>query len=254
MIDIHTHILPGVDDGPQTMEESIALAKAAEEEGIHTIVATPHHRNGAFDNPGATVTSLVQYINESLKELHINVTVLPGQENRINGDLIEELENGTAISVNNSRYVLVEFSSVHIPNYTKQLFFDLQLHGYTPVIVHPERNQTFLERPDELYHLVKAGAITQITAHCLTGRIDKKTSQFARQLVEHNLTHVISSDAHNVEWRPFDLNEAYQILKNEFGSDVSHTFHTNAKCIVENKNVLIDPPQHIKKKKFLWLF
>ncbi|SDI94398.1 tyrosine-protein phosphatase [Alteribacillus bidgolensis] len=254
MIDIHTHILPGIDDGPKTMEDSIALAKQAEAEGIHTMVATPHHQNGAFTNNGEDIRALVHYFNQVLKDNNVDLTVLSGQEIRMYGELLDDLNQGTAISVNDSRYVLVELSSVQVPRYTSQLFYDMQINGYVPVIVHPERNQTFKEKPEELYQLVKNGALTQVTAHCFTNRMNKKTRQFAEQLVTHNMAHIISSDAHNTDKRTFDLAFAYHRIEKKLGFDYLYILKENAERIITNQNVIIDPPERIKKKKFLGMF
>ncbi|WP_240377994.1 tyrosine-protein phosphatase [Bacillus piscicola] len=253
MIDIHTHILPGIDDGPETEEEAVKLAEAAAANGIRTVIATPHHRNGAFTNPGGAVTALAHSFNKTLEQLGVPLHVLAGQEIRIHGEFLEELRTGDAIGLNESRYVFVEFSSVEVPAYARHLFYDVQMEGYVPIIVHPERNKTFVERPDELYRFVKNGALTQITSHCLTGRASKKTNQFAKRLLEHHLTHFIASDAHNTRARSFNLREAYAALTDEFGASYTNLFQTNATRLVENKPVVAEPPERIRKK-FLGLF
>src|SRR5690625_3127451 len=127
MIDIHCHILPGVDDGAQTEADSIEMAKVAVEEGIHTIVATPHHKNGSFENVQESILTYTKILNELFKEQEIPLTLLAGQETRINGDMIEDLANGELLPLNHSKYVFVEFSSSHVPRYAKQMLFDLQV-------------------------------------------------------------------------------------------------------------------------------
>ncbi|MFB5663410.1 tyrosine-protein phosphatase [Alteribacillus sp. HJP-4] len=254
MIDIHSHILPGLDDGPQTMEETIKLIKTAEQEGIHTIVAAAHHHNSDYVNPGPYIINCVHELHEILRDKGIGVTILAGQENRMNGELINELESGQAIAINGGRYVLIEFSPEEVPNYTKKLFYDMQLRGYIPVIVHPERNQYFQEHPMELYQFVKSGAVTQITAQSLTGRADKKSSSFAEQMLNHNLVHAVASDAHSVDARPFELGAAYEKVEEKLDQYRVQTLKLNAERIAANKNIIIDQPYPIKKRKFLGIF
>ncbi|MFB4163873.1 tyrosine-protein phosphatase [Alteribacillus sp. JSM 102045] len=254
MIDLHCHILPGIDDGPKTIEESMELARAAEADGIHTLIATPHHRNGAYDNPGDTIPHLVDYVNRVIKNSQIDVTVLPGQENRITGELLEELQQGTAIPLNHSRYVFVEFSSVQVPQYTSRLFFDMQVEGYVPIIVHPERNQTFLEHPNKLYELIKGGALTQVTAHCFTKKAPKKARQFAELLLDHQMLHLVATDAHDVKNRPFDLSKAYRFMESKQGEEEIFYLMDNAQRIAENEDIYPEPPERVKKKKFLGIF
>src|SRR5699024_206620 len=203
MIDIHTHILPGVDDGAQTEDDSIEMAKAAVEEGIHTIIATPHHKNGSYDNVRENILTYTKILNELFQSEGIPLTLLAGQETRINGDMVEDLENGDILPINDTKYVFVEFSSTQVPRYAKQLLFDIQVAGYTPIIVHPERNQELMERPNRLYEFVRKGALTQITAGSLVGKFGKNIQKFTHQLIEANLTHFIASDAHNTTTRSF---------------------------------------------------
>lgn len=254
MIDIHSHILPGIDDGAKTEVDSLAMAKAAVEQGIHTIVATPHHRNGKYDNEKDTIIQSVEVLNALLVEKDIPLHVLPGQETRINGDMLKELDDGVVLSINHSKYVFVEFASNHVPRYAKQMLFDIQVAGYTPIIVHPERNSELLEHPSMLYQFVQNGALTQITAASFVGKFGKNIQKFTNQIMEANLTHFIASDAHNTKSRGFCMDEAFHLLKKEFGADYFYMFLENSQLLVDNQNINRMEPTMIKKRKFLGLF
>ncbi|KHE70099.1 tyrosine-protein phosphatase, partial [Halobacillus sp. BBL2006] len=142
MIDLHSHILPGVDDGAQSLEDSIEMARAAVEDGITAIVATPHHKTTRFDNYKSDIISKVKDLNEALADRDIPLKVLPGQETRIYGEFVEGLQNGEMLTINeHTNYVLVEFPHERVPRFAKQLLYDLQMAGYRPIIVHPERNE-----------------------------------------------------------------------------------------------------------------
>lgn len=255
MIDIHSHILPGIDDGAKSEEDSLEMAKEAVKHGITSIIATPHHRNGKFDNECASIMSNVATLNELLVQEDIPLTVLPGQETRINGDMIEDLENAELLPLNETKYLFVEFPSGHVPRYSAQMLFDIQVAGYKPIIVHPERNRELIEHPSKLYEFVQKGALTQVTAASVVGKFGKNIQTFSHQLIEANLTHFIASDAHNTTTRGFCMDEAFNEIKIKYGSDYYFMFIENSQLVVDNQNVnFIEPSQVRKKKKFLGLF
>lgn len=255
MIDIHCHILPGVDDGAKHMEDSIAMAKAAVSQGIHTIIATPHHKNGRYNNPKQSVLADLTTLNERIQQENIPLTILPGQEIRIHGDLIEGIEQDEILTLNEtSRYIFIELPTNHVPHYTEQLLFDIQMKDLTPIIVHPERNTALLEKPARLYEFVRNGALTQITAASLVGKFGAKIKKFTHELVGANLTHFIASDAHNTKSRDFQLLEATHEVKHNYGQQTLYTLMENAQLLIDDQMIYVDEPQRIKRKKFLGLF
>ena len=255
MIDIHCHILPGVDDGASSLTESLAMARAAEKEGIQKIIATPHHQNGAFMNNGADIIGVVDYLNGKIQEEQIAVQILPGQETRIYGDMLADLKNGDVLPLNEtSGYVFVELPASHVPEYSTQLLFDMQIAGYKPIIVHPERNLELMDNPDKLYRIVKNGALTQITAASVIGKSGKKIEKFTRQLLEANLTHFIASDAHHSKKRSFHMRAAYQDIKKEHGNDLVYQLMENSEALVNGFAVQMDAPERVSTRKMWGLF
>jgi protein-tyrosine phosphatase len=254
MIDIHCHILPGVDDGAQSLSDSITMAERAAELGIHTIVATPHHKNGRYENTQQSIIDRVKELNEAIRTEKIDIEIIPGQEVRIHGEMLQGYEVGEILTVNHSPYVLVEFPSNHVPRYTEKLFYDLQMKGLVPVVVHPERNQEIIERSDILYTLVKKGALTQVTAGSVCGDFGKKVKNFSLQLIEANLTHFIASDAHNITSRGFKMSDAFRVIEKKYGMDMVYMFEENAALLIGGKHVYKEDPEHIKRKKLFKLF
>lgn len=254
MIDLHCHILPGVDDGAQSLLDSLNMARKAVEQGIHTIVATPHHLNNSYENPKHQILDKVEELNQLLQKESIDVKILPGQEIRVHGEMIEGYTIGEILTVNHTPYVLVEFPSNHVPRYTEKLFYDLQMNGLVPVIVHPERNREIIERSELLYQLVKKGALTQITASSVTGDFGKKIKNFTLQLIEANLTHFIASDAHNLTNRTFKMREAFGVIQQKYGNELVYFFEDNANLLVEGKAIYKEDPERIKRKKLFYLF
>lgn len=255
MIDIHSHILPGVDDGAKDEQASIDMAKAAINEGITHIVASPHHKNGVFDNYRDEIQMQVTVLNDLYKMNDIDLTVIPGQEVRIYGEVVEDFKNGALQTINESKYMLIEFPSASVPRYADQLFYDMQMEGIQPIIVHPERNQELLKNHDKMYSFIKAGVLSQVTAGSILGKFGKDIQEFSEQLIEANLTHFIASDAHNTTSRGFYLSEAYGYVQEEIDQEAAFMFHENSQLIIQDQNVYRQEPQRIrKKKKFFGLF
>lgn len=254
MIDIHCHILPGIDDGARTVEESLDLAREAVREGIRTIIATPHHMNGRYKNPKHLIENKVNELNSRLKAEEIDIEVLAGQESAIHGEMVKGYEKGEILPLNGTQYVFVELPAGHVPRYTEKMLYELQLRGLIPIIVHPERNQEIFERPDLLYALIEKGALGQLTASSIAGIFGKKIKNFSEQLVEANLVHFIASDAHNLGKRSFYMQQAFDHLDTRYGTDMVYFFQENAELLVEGSNIFKDVPAKVKKKKFLGFF
>lgn len=254
MIDLHCHILPGVDDGAENEQAAIAMAREAVQQGITHIVATPHHRNRSYDNPAELIKHRVQALNQLIDKENIPLTILPGQEPRVFGEMVEAYHSGELLTLNESQYVFIEFPSNHVPRYSKQLIYDLRVEGLNPIIVHPERNSEIVKDPNILYEFVQNGALSQLTATSLVGDFGKKIKKFSLDCIEHSLSHFIASDAHNTTTRPFSLREAYDTIENEFGMNVRFLFQENAQFVIEDKLVDVMPPEPIKAKKFLGIF
>lgn len=254
LIDIHSHILPGVDDGAKTEAESIAMAKAAIDEGIQTIIATPHHRNRAYDNYKQEIVTNVSILNELLKQEQIPLEVLAGQEVRIYGELLDDYEHGDIQTLADTNYVLVEFPFGDVPQYAEQLLYDIQVKGLRPIIAHPERNRELIENHDRMYAFIRNGALAQLTAASLIGEFGKEIEQFSHQLLEANLVQFIASDAHNTDTRGFGLRQAYDLIRDEYGIETYYMLLENSELLIENRNVNRLEPSRIQKRKGLFSF
>jgi protein-tyrosine phosphatase len=255
MIDIHCHILPGLDDGPKAVSDSLELARAAVREGIQIIIATPHHHNGQFINEKKDILQAIDKFNKLLIEQDIPLEVLPGQETRINGELLSELKQGKILTQNDKQtHLFIELPSGHVPRYLDSVLYEVQLQGITPVIVHPERNRELIANPDLLYGLVAKGVLTQVTAASVAGSFGKKIKKFSLNLIASNLTHFIASDAHNTVSRTFKLNEAFNVIAKEFGMDKVYFLKENAELLSLGHATMWEPPQQLKQKKFLGIF
>ena len=220
MIDLHCHILPGVDDGATDVSESIEMARQAVADGIHTVVATPHSLNDVYYNPREKVIDLVRNLREVLETEGLILKICPGSDARICLGMAERVAAEEALTINlNGRYILAEFPSQVIPAESRNELFQLKLNNITPIITHPERNLVFQHRLDFLYDLVEMGSLVQITAMSVTGELGEAAMECAHELLKRRLVHVIASDAHSSRHRPPILSHAVEAAAYVIGDE-----------------------------------
>lgn len=254
MVDLHCHLLPGVDDGSKSMEVSLRMAQEAVYNGVTHALLTPHHMNGRYVNHKQDVIRLTKKFADELAKHNIPLTVFPGQEVRINGNLLEALDNDDILFADTgNRYLMLEFPDDDVPHYTNRMIFDLQQRGITPVIVHPERNTMIMDQPDLLYDLLQKGCLSQITASSYVGTFGKKVEKFSRQLIAAGQGYVFASDAHDLPGRKYEMWEAFEKLSAEFGNGLADRYQENARLIINGENVPLNEVRTVKKKRF-WLF
>ena len=241
MIDIHHHCLPEVDDGPREWDEAAAMCRAAAEEGIETIVATPHVLRGRWKTFG--IPELELRIAELRKRVGESPRLLLGSEYFFAHDIVEVLHaNNAIVPLAGSRYVLVELAANSVPPLIEQPLYRMQLEGWVPVLAHPERNLVFQAKPDALAELLDHGVKTQVTAGSLTGEFGPQARQAAETFLHRNLVHFIATDAHNMTKRPPRVREARAVLEELVGAAVADALMIeNPRAVVENRALDYDP-------------
>lgn len=255
MVDLHCHLLPGIDDGSKNMTISLRLAREATKNGVTHALLTPHHMNGRYVNHKQDVIRRTKEFQKQLKNHNIPLMVFPGQEVRINGQLLTALdEDDILFADTGNRYLMLEFPDDDVSHYTNQMIFDLQQRVITPVIVHPERNTKIMAQPELLYQLLEKGCLSQITASSYVGTFGKKVENFSRQLIEAGQGYVFASDAHNLPGRKYEMRQAFEKLSQEFGGELVEQYQNNARDIINGANVPLNETRKIKKKKRFWLF
>jgi len=254
MIDIHAHILPGIDDGPKDIDESIEMLHQAQKDGIHTIVATPHTLNGIYTCTPEMVSRGIHHLCDEMKKHDISVSIYPGMEIHICDDFHARLEDNQIIPINNSRYVLIELPAPLIPPHFKDLVFQLRLKGFYPILAHPERNFAVQKHPDMIYDFIEWGVFIQITAVSVTGFFGGRIKKLCKKFIQNRLVHFLASDAHSSVNRLPILSEAHfqceKILndKQEARALIEH----NPKNVIENKPIEVSEP--IRKKRWFCSF
>lgn len=196
MLDLHCHILPGIDDGPSTMEQSIEMATAAFRDGTRTIAATPHNRDVVERSSIACARARAAQLNEELRARSIPLNIVLGMENHLELDTPEQVDAGTALPIEGTRCILIELPFEFYPYHTRDAIHSLLCRGLVPLVVHPERNRSIQRDPQLLGALVQDGAASQITAGSLTGNYGPNVQHTAEELLRLGLAHVIASDGH----------------------------------------------------------
>lgn len=254
LIDLHSHILPGVDDGAQTIDDSIAMAEKAISQGITHILCTPHHNNGKYTNPANQVIEQVAQLQHELDLRNLQLILLEGQEVRITGTLLEDIAKGEILFTDlDDTYILIEFPTGEVPAYAEQLFFNLMSQGHTPVIVHPERNAVFRKDPNLLIPFLEMGVLTQLTAPSIVGVFGKDIQKTAKQMLKHKMLYMVASDAHNLRNRTFYMKEACEMIRKEYGQSKVNEMLQMAKDLVNGDTVNRPNFERIKEKK-KWFF
>jgi len=220
MIDLHTHILPGVDDGVQTEDEAVEFARVAWADGTRTVVATPHCREGFFFSDRAAVLSGVRTLQARLEREGVELRVVPGAEVHICPDIPERVRDGRAPTLaDNGKCLLFELSLSQYPVSLEELLFSLKLAGLEVLFAHPERVRYFQDDPLRWEEMVRMGALGQITTGSILGQFGGDTRDYSERLVREGQVHVLASDGHNVRGRPPTMSEALGLVAGWVGEE-----------------------------------
>ncbi len=240
MVDIHSHIVYGVDDGAKTLENSVAMLEMAAKCGTTDIVATPHSDNKYQYDPEV----IIARIAEMQAAMGDRIRIHKGCDFHLHFDNIRRCEEDRSrFTINGQRYLMVEFADSSIPKNIAYVFQDMLRRDITPVVTHPERNALLMGRVNELVEWVRFGCLIQVTAQSFTGRFGKKAEEGCRRLMRQNMVHFVASDAHDTEWRPPDLREARLLVSTEYGEDVAERlFETHPRMTLTGEYIECDDP------------
>lgn len=243
MIDLHCHILPEVDDGAKCMGEAIEMAMIAKEDGIKKIIATPHYHPEFKYLKGQELNKVYEEFKNELNKNEIDIEIYIGNEIYFTYDLIDNISELDFYTLNNSKYILIEFPPTNFPSNLCNIVYELKQKGFIPVLAHVERYMKVHDDPEIIYDCIKTGAIIQINGSSIMGKNGKELQRLCNLLISRNMVHLVSSDAHGSGRRRPLLKEAYEYIEKKFSKDLAdELFINNAQCIIDNKDIIIKEP------------
>jgi protein-tyrosine phosphatase len=201
MIDLHAHVLPGIDDGPESLEEALALLRAMQNQGVATVVAAAHALDGRYNATREAVLRKTEWVNQALAADGMTIQVLPGMELYLGFDLLRAVKTGQVMGLNGTQYLVVELPAREFPIYTERAFFELMIAGYRPILNHPERNRAIQKNPDLMRQLADRGVGAMVTAASLTGRFGPEAQAVAQAFIAEEVATLVVSDAHDLKGR-----------------------------------------------------
>jgi len=220
LIDIHSHVLFGLDDGARTLEDSVAMVRMAAAHGTTDLVATPH-ANLMFKFDPGQIAERIAMLREAADGV---LRLYTGCDFHLSFDNIQDaIEHPRKYTINQQRYLLVEFSELLIFSNTEDIFARLRDAGMTPIVTHPERNGLLRQRVENIAKWVDQGARVQLTAQSLTGGFGKRAHEFSRELLDRGLAHVVASDGHDCERRPPVMSAARTWVRDKYGEALAET-------------------------------
>ena len=256
MIDLHNHILWGLDDGARTLGDSFEMCRIAYTDGIRTIVATPHTLNGFYQNDRPSILAKVRVLNAALMHCQIRnpkpeipnpkfeITILPGADVHLCEQTLRQLDEGNVTTLGDGgKYLLIEFPFTGIPYGTEEVLHQLIARGITPIISHPERNLEVERNPKRYHEMIRMGCLGQVTVMSLTGGFGPGSKRLAQQLLLKGLVHIIASDAHSTDGRPPVLSPAVSAAAKIVGEEEALRMVTEyPQAILEGRRP--DFPEH----------
>jgi len=251
MIDIHTHVIPALDDGPPDMETSIGIGKLATAEGITVMISTSHSKEGTAVGYDGMKKRLDE-VRAAWQDAGLDIRLELGLEIFLEPGTPAELKSGRVWTLAGTRYVLVELPYRPWPTYAEHTLFDLQLAGYVPILAHPERYNAIQSDPNLMYSLAERGVLAQVTAGALLGHQGDLARKSAEVLVQHNLVQILSSDTHGVTERKRmpALKAALGVVESLVGREAAHAMvQTNPAAVLSNGDIIPDPV-HVEPHKW----
>jgi len=248
MIDIHSHIVFDVDDGSDSIEESIRIIRKAQERGIKGMFATPHFIEGSMTAEANEVKAKVDILKDRLKAENITMPIYTGHEIYLDFDSLTHLKNGKSLTLNNTRYVLVELPMQETLNNLDDILFEFTMRGFTPIIAHPERYVYVQKNLDVVRKWIELGVLTQINLSTLYGRYGEDVKKTAIKMLKRQMYHLVGTDVHSSQSSALSVAAPLGRMKEIVGENMyDEIVHNNPQKLIENR--LINPFEIIPAKR-----
>jgi len=237
MFDLHSHILPGIDDGAGNLAVSLDMARVFVEQGVEVVACTPHILPGVYQNTGPQIRSAVAELQIKINEAGIPLRLVSGADNHIVPDFVKGLQSGHLLTLADTRYVLVEPPHHVAPARLEDLFFSILVADFVPILTHPERLTWIEKKYDVMQRLASRGVWMQITSGSLRGTFGRRARYWAQRMLKEGLVHILATDAHDLKRRPPDLLQGFRVAEQLVGSQEAHHL-----VVTRPSGILTDSP------------
>jgi protein-tyrosine phosphatase len=243
MIDLHCHMLPGIEDGAADLEVALEMARLAVADGITVTACTPHIMPGVYGNTGPQIRAAIEAFSTELGKAGIDLKLVAGADVHLATDLVGGLRNGQVLTLNNSRYFLFEPPHHVMPPRIEHAVFDIMTAGFHPVLTHPERLTWIEDHYDVMVRLAHAGVWMQITCGSVTGRFGRRPQYWADRMIDEGLVHILATDAHNLRNRSPSMAKSRDMVAERLGEDeATNMVVTRPRGILEDVDPSTMPP------------
>lgn len=249
-VDIHNHIIPGVDDGAQSEEMTLSMLKIASEEGISNIIATPHYIPGYNEYNNELLMNRFHLVQQLIKDHNLDIKLYLGNELFIDIDAVNVLKDGSCKTLGDSQYVLIELPNRWNSDIIENILYELELKGYKIILAHIERYEYFRKNPKILKEFILRGFYTQVNASSVTSS-DRKIKKRVSKLIKKGYVHFISSDAHTHRRRSPRMKDAYEHVYKLIGDKAKELFYLNGQKVINNEAIEVVEPLEYRTRFFL---
>ncbi len=250
MIDIHCHIVPNIDDGAKGLEDALEMARIAYDEGIRKIINTSHYHPNFEYKKGKELLRDINVFNNELKLNNIDIEVMIGNEVYYSEDIIDIIEQKEFYTLNNSRYLLIEFPPLRFPKNLTDIVYEIKIRGYIPILAHVERYKEIQDNINLIYMCIDEGALIQVNSSSVIGKNGKQSKKICDILLSHEMIHFIGTDAHGSKKRRPIIKEAYKYVCDKYGDEKAESlFVNNPENLISNREVSIKSPIKYESNK-----
>lgn len=243
MIDLHCHMLPGIDDGAADLEVALEMARLAVADGITVTACTPHIMPGVYGNTGPRIRTAIADFSVALGQAGIDLKLVPGADVHLATDLAAGLKSGQVLTLNDSRYFLFEPPHHVMPPRLEHAVFDIMTAGYQPVLTHPERLTWIEDHYEVMQSLARAGVWMQITCGSVTGRFGRRPQYWADRMIDEGLVHILATDAHNLRNRSPSMAKSRDMVAERLGeAEADNMVRVRPQGILDNAEPGSLPP------------
>lgn len=238
-VDIHCHILPGVDDGARDLPQALDLLKNARSQGIGAVLLTPHYRGRYHGNVRGKLTAVFEELCKAAKAQCPDLELYLGCEVGYELDISEKITEGSVLSLNNTQYVLLEFQEKSFRSRIMEGVLEVLNFGYVPIIAHAERYEAFRSRPQLIEEVAELGALVQINAHSVMGKGGFWIKRFCHKLLKAHLVHFVATDAHDLKQRRPEMKSCYRLIRKKYGQAYADAlFIRNGRAVLSGEDCI----------------